>query len=407
MASLIEVAEARRLLLDAVASTPAADVPLDAALGRALAADVAADRDVPATDRSAMDGFAVRCADLLEAGRRLRVAGELRAGSSAAGVRVAPGEAWRIFTGGVVPEGADAVVMVELTEEDRGTGTLLVREAPSAGQNIRRRGEDVRAGERILRAGCVVGPAEVAALASVGAARVRVHRAPTVAILSTGDELVEAGETPEPHQIRNSNAPMLAARLRAMAIEPVPLGNAGDSPDALDAKLARGLDHDLLLVTGGVSVGDYDLVARRLEAAGATTLFHGVAMKPGKPILAARSSGGIVVGLPGNPLSAFTGFEVLVAPALRRMAGATATDGLEVRAILRERLRRRPGRLTYALARLVFEGGRAYADPVKSMSSGDVVSLSRANAFLIVPGAKDALEAGVEVDALLWGEFRR
>jgi molybdopterin molybdotransferase len=162
-----------------------------------------------------------------------------------------------------------------------------------------------------------------------------------------------------------------------------------------------------LIVTGGVSVGDYDLVARRLRLAGVETLFHGVAMRPGKPILAGRSPRGLVVGLPGNPLSAFTGFEVLVAPVLRRMAGAATTEGLELRAALLERLRRRPGRTTYHLGRITFEGGRAVASPVRSMSSGDVVSLSRANAFLIVPGAKDALEAGAEVDALVWGEFRR
>jgi molybdopterin molybdotransferase len=407
VATLIDVGEARRRLLEAATPRAATDVPLDATLGRALAEDVAADRDFPATDRSAMDGFAVRTADLAVPGGTLRVAGELRAGASAAGTAVGPGEAWRIFTGGVVPEGADAVVMVELTEEDRAAGTVMVREAPVAGQNVRRRGEDVRAGETILRAGTVVGPAEIAALASVGAATVRVVRAPSVAVLSTGDEIVDAGVRPEPHQVRNSNAPMLAARLRAMALEPVLLGNAGDSRAALDAKLSRGLSHDLLLITGGVSVGDYDLVAERLRALGVETLFHGVAMRPGKPILAGRSSGGLVVGLPGNPLSACTGFEVLVAPALRRMAGAASWEGLRLRATLAATLRRRPGRPSFPLARVAFEDGRAVASPVKSMSSGDVVSLSRANAFLEVAGGKESLEPGAEVDALLWGEFRR
>ena len=407
MASLIEVGEARQRLLDAATPGEPAEVPLDAASASALAEDVAADRDFPATDRSAMDGFAVRSADLADPGRALRVAGELRAGADASGVEVATGEAWRIFTGGVVPTGADAVVMVELCEEDRAAGTVKVRETPAPGQNIRRRGEDVRAGETILRAGTVVGPPEIAALASVGATTVRVVAAPSVAILSTGDEVVDPAVKPAPHQVRNSNAPMLAARLRAMGIEPVLLGNAGDTRRALDEKLAAGLAHDLLIVTGGVSVGDYDLVADRLAGLGVEILFHGVAMRPGKPILAGKSRRGLVAGLPGNPLSAFTGFEVLIAPAVRRMRGEAVCDGLEIRAILAERLRRRPGRLSFALARVAFDGGRAVAFPVKSMSSGDVVALSRANAFLVVPGGKESLDSGTEVVTLLWGEFRR
>lgn len=406
MAPLIDVGTAKRLLLEAATPRPAIEVSLDTALGRALATDVVADRDFPATDRSAMDGFAVRSADASIPGTTLRIAGEVRAGASPDGIVVASGQAWRIFTGGVVPRGADAVVMVELAEEDRAAGTVVLREAPFAGQNVRRRGEDVRAGEGILRAGTVIGPAEVAALAAVGAVRVSVFAVPSVAILSTGDEIVDPGEAPLPHQVRNSNAPMLKARLRAMAVEPVLLGNVGDDRADLDAMLARGLSHDLLLVTGGVSVGDYDLVAERLRALGVETLFHGVSMRPGKPVLAGRRGTGLVVGLPGNPLSAFTGFEVLVAPALRRLAGASEVDGLRIRARLSATLRRKPGRPAYAPARVIFEDGRAVAAPVRSMSSGDVVSLSRANAFLIVDPAKDALPPGSEVDALLWGECR-
>jgi molybdopterin molybdotransferase len=404
---VIELAEAQRLLRRAVSRLAAVESDLAGALGRVLAEDVAADRDIPATDRSAMDGFALRAEDVPDPGRALRIAGEVRAGVSVGGVALGRGEALRIYTGAPLPAGADSVVMVELTVEDRAAGTVVVRERPEAGQNIRRRGEDVTAGETILRAGASIRSAEIAALASVGAWRVRVIRAPQVAILATGDELVEEGGAVEPHQVRNSNAPMLAAQLAELGIASRRLGVARDDAAGLDRALSAGLAADVLLVSGGVSVGAYDLVGEALRRAGLELLFHGVAMKPGKPILAGRCGQTLVFGLPGNPISTFTGFHVLVAPAIRTMLGHANPDATELRAVLRGRLARKPGRITFALVHVAIEEGRLVARPVRTMSSGDVVSLSRANAFAVAPGAPHALEEGAEVTVLPWRDFDR
>jgi molybdopterin molybdotransferase len=402
---MIDVDEARRRLMDEATQLETIEVSLAEALGRVLAEEVVTDRDLPPTDRSAMDGFAVRTSDLPEPDRTLRVVGEVRAGQPADAVQVGAGEAARVFTGACIPTGADAVVMVELTVEDRSNGTVRVRERPDPGQHIRRRGEEVARGERILEIGQPVRPAEVAALATVGRTRVQVVRSPKVAVLSTGDEIVEPEAFPAPHEIRNSNAPMLLALLRELGIEGRYLGIAPDRPEALERVLAEGLEADLLLLTGGVSVGEYDLAVPALERAGMRLLFHKVAMRPGKPALAGRREKCLVVGLPGNPVSAFTGFQVLVVPALRRMMGHATFEALELRAVLGERLRRFPGRTTFHLAELQPREGRFYARPARTMGSGDVVSLSRSNAFVVTEGSSRALEAGTEVTVLPWHGF--
>lgn len=400
---LVEVGEAVRRLLDAATPLDPVEVDLTTARGRVLAEDVLADRDSPATDRSAMDGFAVRAVDAPELGAVLRVVGAVRAGSAPPNRILAAGEALRIYTGAVVPPGADAVVMVELTEEDRAASTVRLRERPLAGQNVRRRGEEIRRGDVLVETGAVVDPARIAALASAGRTRVTVHRAPTVAVLATGDEIVETGRIPEPHQVRNSNATAILAALAAMGLEGTDLGIASDDTTSLDAAMARGLDHDVLLVTGGVSVGDYDLVATALSRRGIDILFHGVAMRPGKPALAGRRGGRLVLGLPGNPVSAFSVFAVLAAPALRRMLGHDRCEDPEIVATLASALKARPGVTTFHLARVAVEGGRVIAHPVASAGSADVASLARANAFVVTSGAARGLEGGTEVVARVWG----
>ena len=395
---MLEVNEALERMLAAVSPLEPLDVPLAEALGRTLAEKVVADRDAPPTDRSAMDGFAVRTADTAAGGQTLRVVGELRAGRPAGEIGVRPGEAVRIFTGGVIPPGADAVVMKELAEEDGATGTVRVAERPTLGQHIRRRGEELRRGDTVVDAGTPVRAAEIAALAAVGRTRARVVRAPRVAVLSTGDEVVPAERAAEEHQVRNSNAWMLLAQLAELGLSGRDLGIAPDDPERLDAAIASGLDSDVLLLTGGVSVGAYDLVGAALARAGATTLFHGVAMRPGKPILVARRGSCLAVGLPGNPVSAFTGFRVFVVPALRKLAGEPEPVRPTLRATLLARLPRKPGRLHFALARLDWRDGRPVVAPVRSASSGDVLSLVRANALIVVPGDPHAIEAGTEVD---------
>jgi molybdopterin molybdotransferase len=401
---MIGVDEALARLLEAAEVLPPVEVALDAAVGRVLAESVTADRDAPAADRSAMDGYAVRAVDGIAPGDVLTISGELRAGADPAGFRVSPGAAVKIFTGALIPDGADAVVMVELAEEDRLAGTVIIRERPELGENIRRRGEDGRSGEIVCRAGSVLRAAEIAVLASVGRARVRAVGVPSVALISTGDEIVDVASVPRSYEVRNSNALMLQASLRAMGLRAVDLGIAPDDPARIAATVSQGLRSDVLILSGGVSVGAHDLVGSALEAAGCTTLFHNVAMRPGKPILAARHDRGLVLGLPGNPVSAFTGFHAFVAPALRKRMGHPRPSPATVRATLRAPLRRRPGRLTYHLGELSWEEGRPMAAPVPSASSGDVLSLPRANAFIVTPGDPHALPAGASVDVLPWSD---
>ena len=399
---MIDVQDALRRLLDQVELLVSQAVPLADALGLTLAERIVADRDFPPTDRSAMDGFAVRAADCAEAGRSLVLTGEIRAGQDAGNVSVGAGEAVRIFTGGVIPRGADAVVMVEVTGENRAEGTIVVKERPEAGQHIRRRGEDIRAGETVIESGTVVRPVEIAALTAVGCTSVRVVRAPRVAVMSTGDEVVEAEATPAPHQVRNSNARMLLAQLHSMRVDARYLGIARDEKAALDATIADGLTGDVLILTGGVSVGEYDLVGAALLRAGCEVLFHTVSMRPGKPILAAKRGACLVLGLPGNPISAFTGFQVFVRPALRKLMGDPQPVAVPLRATLLNPLRRKSGRLTYHLAHLRWHEGRPLVAPVASASSGDVLSLVRANAFIIAAGDPQPIPAGSEVDVLGW-----
>ena len=402
---MIEVEQAKRLLLEEAHVLDSVELGLDAALKRVLAEDVIADRDFPPTDRSAMDGFAARWEDLVEPGRSFEIHGEARAGRPVDHLRVGPGQCVRIMTGAIVPPGADTVVMVELSTEDRDAGRVTFAGEPVRRQHIRARGEDLRSGERVLQRGAPIHAPEIAALAAVGRTTVRVVRPPVVGIVSTGDEVVDAGSLPEPHQVRNSNARCLGAQLREIGLEGRDLGIAPDTAPELRRTLRRGLDFDVLLITGGVSMGEYDVVEKVLLAEGLRTLFHNVAIRPGKPILAGRVASCLVVGLPGNPVSTFTDFAVFVAPALRKMMGYPRWENLEVQAELVARLKRKPGRTTYHLARVSRDQGGFKALPVRTMGSGDVLSMSRANAFVVTPGEAHALDAGATVRAELWTDF--
>jgi molybdopterin molybdotransferase len=314
------------------------------------------------------------------------------------------------MTGAPIPGGADAVQMIEKTEElEVGAGAARRRVRVLApcrpGENIARRGEDLRCGDTILPAGSLIRAAEVGALAAAGRTSLAVHRLPVVSLLSTGDELVEPGEKPLPHQIRNSNGPALLAALAGFGLAPVSLGIARDDADDLDAKLAGGLAGDLLLVIGGVSVGDKDLVSERLLAAGVEPLFHRIAMKPGKPLFFGRRGTCLVFGLPGNPLSALTAFLVFALPAIRKLMGLRAEGLPALRARLEGRLSQKTGRTWYRLARATAVDGALVAAPVRSSGSGDLASAARANAFIVVPAETPAVEEGESVSVLLWPGF--
>jgi molybdopterin molybdotransferase len=401
---VISIEEAFERLMAAIAPLPPVEVSLEYAHGRVVAEEIRADRDVPAADRSAMDGFAVRAEDVREAGAILRLVGEVRAGEPAPATELREGEAVRIFTGALLPPAADAVVMLEETEAGPDADTVRLCEGVERGQNVRARGSDRRAGEIVLLPGDPIHAAEMAALAALGHPRVRVHRAPEVRILATGDEIVSVATTPAEHQVRNSNAWGLRAQLREMGLSARDEGIAPDDVEGLRERLREGLKADVLLVTGGVSVGAYDLVAEVLKGEGLSVLFHGVAMRPGKPLLAGRCGDCLVFGLPGNPLSTFATFLVFVGPALRRLMGYTRCAPPCLQATLRAPLPRRPGRTSLHVGRVRREGEGFIAEPLPSTGSGDVLSLVRANAFLVTEPGREPQPEGSTIAALVWPE---
>jgi molybdopterin molybdotransferase len=402
---VIEVDEALSLLERETAALEATELPLAEVRGLALVEDVPADRDFPPTDRSAMDGFAVRTADVPLAGQSLAIVGEVRAGEPLGDLDVGAGQAVRIMTGAIVPPGADAVVMVEQTNERLAPGRVRIDDVPRKGRHIRRRGEDLEAGRTAVERGVPLQAPEIAALASVGRTAVRVHRRPVVHVMSTGDEIVEPETVPAEYQLRNGNSRALLAQLAELGIEGRYLGIAGDARGELDRMLARGLEGDALLITGGVSAGKYDLVGSALEAAGMRLLFHKVRVKPGKPILAGRRDGCLVVGLPGNPVSAYMGFAVFVAPFLRRMLGNRRWKNRTTLATLTRPLRARGGRTTYHLARIDTGPSGLSAHRLDYSGSGDVLALVRANGFIVTAVEGAALAAGATVPVLLWPQF--
>lgn len=397
MRSGIPLEEAQRLVLEELAPLAAERIPAEAALGRVLAEDVTSPRTLPPSDVSAMDGYAVRAADVAKADAArpvaLPVVYEVAAGGRAPRP-LAAGEAARIFTGAPLPEGADSVVRQEDTEASDGTVRIVV--APERGLHVRLAGEDVRAGERVLAAGTPLGPAHLGMLASLGRTRVAVHRRPRVAILSSGDELVEPDAGELEGRIVSSNGISLAAQCREAGADPVDLGIARDTPEALESALRAGLFADLLVSSAGVSVGDHDHVRPVLEKLGCRLVFWGVRIKPGFPVVFGRfdGPGPLVFGLPGNPVSAMVTFEELVRPVLRRLAGHTRLFRPVVEARLGEALPKPPGRLHLVRVLLERDAHGFVAFPTGSQSSGVLRSMTLAHGLLVLPADGKGLEAG-------------
>jgi len=397
---VISVAEALARVLDATRVLDAEQVRLADALGRVAAADVASRRAVPGAPNSAMDGYAVRHADLAPTPARLRIVATEPAGTVVT-TAVQPGTAIKLFTGSVVPAGADTVVRVEDTAEH--DGVVEVKVAPSAGANIRGAGEDVRPGQVVVRAGAVLGPADLGVLASIGCATLAVHRRPRVAIVATGSELVEVDVEPGPGQVVNSNAYALAAAVREAGGEPVVQPIVRDRREDIRAALAEALAADVLLTSGGVSVGELDFVKETLDALGVERLFWKVAQKPGKPLTVGRRDEHLVFGLPGNPVSALVCFALYVRPALRRMQGDARAHLPVVQARLAERLRKASGLTEFVRVRLDERDGGWVATPYSSQSSGVLSSLSAGAGLLVGPAEVDELTAGASYPVVVAG----
>lgn len=397
--AMLQVEEAQARVLAEVVTAPVEVVPFAEAHGRILREDVAATHDLPPADNSAMDGYAVRAEDVADAPVRLRVSGDIPAGHPATHA-LEPGTAMRIMTGAFVPDGADTVVQVELT--DGGTDVVTINKALARGAHLRRRGEDMRTGDVVLRAGARIGPAELAMLAAVQKTTVTVARRPTVAILSTGDELIDLDGELAPGKIVNTNAPLLAALVRDAGAIPRNLGIVRDTREATIAALQTALDSDFVLTSGGVSVGAFDFVKEALEAVGAETKFWRVAMKPGKPVVLSRHRDCLIFGLPGNPVSCFVSFHLFVRPALRKSLGETGSllpSMISMR--LTAPLRSLGDRRVYVRVHVSAQDGELVAQPLTSQGSGSLTSMLGANGLAVVGEGITGVAAGERVPVLL------
>lgn len=393
---MIPVTEAVRLVVEKALPLATERVALDEALGRVLAEDVFADTDLPPFDRAQMDGYAVRSADLRETPARLRIVGEAAAGSGWRGT-LQTGEAVRIMTGAPMPAGADSVQQVEVTREEESGNFVLVERATEPGQFYVTRASEIGEGARVLEAGEEINAARMAVLASFGYARVPVRRRPRVAVLATGTELVQVEERPGEDQIRDSNSYSLAAyaRLAGALVERLPF--AGDDPALLCGEVERAAARsDLLVLSGGVSMGRYDFTKTALHALGAEVFFERVALRPGKPTVFARlPDGTLVFGLPGNPVSVSVTFNLFARTALRVMQGARAAVPFEETAVLSRPAKGAAERASYLPAALANDPeGRLVAEPLRWGGSSDFVAFARATALVIVPAGVKTLEAG-------------
>lgn len=402
---MLSYQEARKKVLEKVAEARGPRVTeqlrLGDALGWVLAQEVKTDREYPPFNRATRDGYAVFAADV-KAGVSLKCTGEIRAGD-----RVTK-DLWaetcvQIMTGAGVPSGADAVVMIEHTKRD-GDHVLFERDAVS-GQNIVAKGSEARAGQTVLTPGTRLGYAELALAAQVGAAELKCAQKPRVAILSTGDEVVPVEAAAGRFQIRNSNSVSLAAQVRLAGGKPILLGNAMDREDDLQSKIKRGLQEDLLVLSGGVSAGKYDLVETVLRGLEAEFFFDAVAIRPGRPTVFAKCADKFVFALPGNPVSTMVTFELFVVPAIDLLSGSDARSLPLVDAQLAETMEEKPGLTHFLPARVTGSGGAMKVTPLKWQGSGDISALSKANGFLVVPSEKETLTAGERADVLLRREL--
>lgn len=385
------------VLRNARRGTEMETVPLGDAAGRVLAEPVTADRDYPPFDRSARDGYAVRAADLPG---ELRVIGEVRAGEVFHGA-VGPGETIEIMTGAPLPAGADAVVMIEHTERDG--DRVRIEKTRKPGESFSPRGIEARSGETVLEPGRRLGFAEVALLAMVGRECVQAFRKPSVAILPTGDEIVEAGEQPADHQIRNSNAWSLAAQVARAGGVPRILPIARDNYESTRSAIQQGLESDLLLLSGGVSAGKYDIVEKVLADMGAEFFFDRVKIQPGQPLVYGAFSSNVqgrqFFGLPGNPASTMVTFEIFARAAVDLLAGSSEAPLPLLRAKLTREFRHKPGLTRFLPARLSPDGATVAQESWHG--SGDVAALARANAFLVAEADRESWAAGDDIRVLL------
>ena len=396
--TMISVDQALDIIHRKVTALPGESVPLERAQSRVLAEKVVADIDLPPFDRARMDGYAVRSPDVSTAPVALHLIGEIPAGATFHGA-LGPGQAVKIFTGAPMPAGADAVQKIEVTEAS--SETVTIRESVVRGQFVTPRASEVAAGQIIAEPGREIGAPEMAVLASFGYSNIKVGQRPRVAVLSTGSELVPVSQRPEGAEIRNSNSYTIGAYARRDGAEADVRGIVKDTPEAThEALVAAARHHHIVITTGGVSMGDYDLVKAALSGMGAEVFFDKVSIRPGKPTVFARLGETYFFGLPGNPVSTSVTYNVFVRTAIRKMLGDSGPYPSIVRAFTSHSIKDASSRRSFLPARFYVDAGRAMVEPLKWGGSSDLVAFMGANALIIVPEATHAVGEGEMVDAM-------
>jgi len=399
---MITVEEALDKILSHIQSLGSEKVSILETLGRVIAEDIYANRDIPPLDNSGMDGYAVRSEDIRNVSRdrpiQLKVIEDLRAGFISSKI-LEKGQAIRIMTGAPIPKGADSVIRVEDTRKENGFVTILRAVAP--GENIRKAGADLRKGERVISIGDFIRPAEVGILASVGRAFVSVYQRPLVAILCTGEELVDVDGDWNEVKIVSSNSYTLAAQVKDCGAIPIQLGIARDRKEEIEEKLRQGIRADVLISSAGISVGDYDFVKDVLNDLGMEMVFWKVAMKPGKPLAFGTIGKKPVFGLPGNPVSSMVSFEQFVRPSLLKMMGHRQLFRPVVEAILKEDIHKEPGRRHFIRAFVSFEDNHYFVALTGAQGSEILRSMVRANGLIVIPEDREIVRAGEKVKVQL------
>ncbi len=398
MKTMISVEEALKRILDSISPLGLEKVNILDALGRVVGEDIHAGRDIPPKDNSAMDGYALRAEDTrgtaAERPVRFEVVEEIPAGTVPQ-KRIGPGQAARIMTGAPIPEGADAVVRMEDTRKE-GTIVAVFVEAKK-GQDIRRAGEDVQQGEKVISRGEIIRPAEVGMLASLGRSFILVYQRPLVAVVATGDELVDIDETPSPWKIISSNSYSLAALVLECGAIPLQIGIARDRREDLIAKFRDAMRADLIVSSGGVSVGDYDLVKEIMKEVGNRMQFWQIAMRPGRPLAFGTLGDVPIVGLPGNPVSSMVSFEQFIRPAILKMMGHKNLFRRTVLARIVEGIEKKKGVRHFIRARIRWDGESYTVVTTGDQGSGILKSMVRANGLIILPEGAATVGAGEKV----------
>jgi molybdopterin molybdotransferase len=396
---MILLEQAMQKILEATKKLDIEKINLDSSFNYVLAENITADIDIPPFNKSAMDGYAVRAKDISAVPAILEVQDTIQAGDSALG-SIKSGQCVKIMTGAPVPRYADSVVMVEDTEQSENGFVKILKEVKK-GQNVCQQGEDIKRGKVVLEKDTFIGAPEIAILSSVGKTAVRVYRKPEVAIVSTGNEIVEPGNPLKNGQIRNSNGPMLMSLVLSLGCKTRYLGIAEDTESSLRNKIGEGLKSDVLLLSGGVSMGEYDLIPKVLGELGVRILFHRVFVKPGKPLLFAVKGKSIIFGIPGNPVSNFTTFHMFVKPALRKMMGVSAYEVSLEEAVMDIDFKNTTERVHVVPSSCFFKGTELHVAPFTLNGSADIIGCSNANCFAVIR-KRGTIATGVRVKVLFF-----